>query len=261
MVALGADVRPPMRPERWAIETWGERGRATESLQMIRRHRPFFIAAIVAVPWLASGPGIGTARADDVQINTYTTGFQTEPSVSLDADGDFVVVWDSRGSSGSDTDLDSVQGQRYASDSSTAGAQFQVNTLPASAALPDSSSALRGSRATSTSRLNSAAPYNTHAWPPINRWSTRCFRIVERALRIGLGIKRASHGYEVVPEPGALVPALRGRQQIPVDPLRLPDVFGCDHRACLPDRIMGPTGRGSPTSSRRRSGRRQSSGR
>ena len=44
------------------------------------------------------------------------------------ADGDFVVVWDSYGSSGTDTSSISVQGQRYASDGSAQGAQFQINT-------------------------------------------------------------------------------------------------------------------------------------
>jgi hypothetical protein len=42
------------------------------------------------------------------------------------------------------------------------------------------------------SRLNSAAPYSTHAWPPISRLLTRCERNVERTLRIGLGVKRAT---------------------------------------------------------------------
>src|SRR4051812_15604238 len=87
-----------------------------------------------------------------------------------------------------------------------------------------------GSRARSRSRLNSAAPYNTQAWPPINRWATRCLRIVERALRIGLGIKRASHRDVVVPEPGALLPALPGGHPVPVGPLRLADVLDRDHR-------------------------------
>src|SRR5436309_6312704 len=78
--------------------------------------------------------------------------------------------------------------------------------------------------------LSSAAPYNTQAWPPINRWATRCPRIVERALRIGLGIKRASHRDVVVPEPGALFPALPGSHPVPVGPLRLADVLDRDHR-------------------------------
>ena len=37
------------------------------------------------------------------QVNTYTTDYQSYPSVAADADGDFVVVWDSFGSSGGDT--------------------------------------------------------------------------------------------------------------------------------------------------------------
>src|SRR3982750_2705883 len=85
------------------------------------------------------------------------------------------------------------------------------------------------SRARSRSRLNSAAPYNTQAWPPINRWATRCLRIVERALRIGLGIKGASHRDVVVPEPGALVPALPGRHAEPGTPFRLVEVLELDH--------------------------------
>jgi hypothetical protein len=47
--------------------------------------------------------------------------------VSLDTNGDFVVVWDSRGSSGTDSSHYSIQGQRFASNGSTIGRQFQVN--------------------------------------------------------------------------------------------------------------------------------------
>ena len=47
-------------------------------------------------------------------------------------DGDFVVVWESNGSSGTDTSSWSIQGQRYASNGSTLGAQFQVNTYTTS---------------------------------------------------------------------------------------------------------------------------------
>ena len=48
--------------------------------------------------------------------------------MGLDADGDFVVVWNSRGSGGTDSSARSIQGQRYASDGSAVGGQFQVNT-------------------------------------------------------------------------------------------------------------------------------------
>ncbi len=66
------------------------------------------------------------------QVNTYTDNYQYRPSVAADADGDFVVVWQSYGSSGTDTLGYSIQGQRYASNGSTLGAQFQVNTYTTS---------------------------------------------------------------------------------------------------------------------------------
>jgi RHS repeat-associated protein len=46
--------------------------------------------------------------------------------------------------------------------------------------------------ARSVPRLNSTAPYNTHAWPPISRLLTWCERSVEGTLRIGFGVKRAT---------------------------------------------------------------------
>ncbi len=96
---------------------------------MIRQHPWIFIAAVLLI---ASGAGSGTARADDVQVNTYTTSTQGVPSVSLDADGDFVVVWESQGSGGTDSLGYSVQGQRYASDGTTVGGEFQVNSYSTS---------------------------------------------------------------------------------------------------------------------------------
>jgi hypothetical protein len=46
----------------------------------------------------------------------------------VDSDGDFVVVWESMGSSGTDTHQSSIHGQRYASNGTAQGAEFQVNT-------------------------------------------------------------------------------------------------------------------------------------
>ena len=70
----------------------------------------------------------GTALGGEFQVNTYTTDFQGHPAVAAEADGDFVVAWHSCGASGSDASDMSVQGQRYASDGTPLGAQFQVNT-------------------------------------------------------------------------------------------------------------------------------------
>ncbi|MFC1849893.1 hypothetical protein ACFL27_06760 [candidate division CSSED10-310 bacterium] len=55
------------------------------------------------------------------QVNTYTTGSQSGCDVGIDNEGDFVVVWhDLNGNY-------SIQAQRFASDGSYSGSQFQVN--------------------------------------------------------------------------------------------------------------------------------------
>src|SRR5207302_7510917 len=58
----------------------------------------------------------------------YTTGNQQHAAVAMDPLGNFVVVWSSYGSSSTDTNSYSVQGQRFSANGTTAGGQFQVNT-------------------------------------------------------------------------------------------------------------------------------------
>lgn len=70
----------------------------------------------------------GSPRADEGQVNTYQLGSQESAVVAADAAGNFVVVWKSMGSSGSDTDLTSIQAQRFDPDGLPRGGQFQVNT-------------------------------------------------------------------------------------------------------------------------------------
>ena len=69
----------------------------------------------------------GSLVGGEFQVNTYTTDHQYFPSVAMDADGDFVVVWDSRGSYGPDTNT-SVQAQRYSANGTPLGGEFQVNS-------------------------------------------------------------------------------------------------------------------------------------
>ncbi|HEY8154554.1 MAG TPA: hypothetical protein VII72_10545, partial [Myxococcota bacterium] len=83
------------------------------------------LSLAAALPADAQAPSPAGAQ---FQVNTYTTIAQRFPSVAASADGRFVVVWQSNGSPGTDTSISSVQGQRYASDGSAQGAQFQVNT-------------------------------------------------------------------------------------------------------------------------------------
>jgi hypothetical protein len=70
----------------------------------------------------------GSAQGPQFQVNTYTTFGQDYAQVASAADGSFVVVWQSQGSAGTDTSQQSIQSQRYASNGTAQGAQFQVNT-------------------------------------------------------------------------------------------------------------------------------------
>jgi hypothetical protein len=74
----------------------------------------------------------GSTQGAEFQANTYTTGFQRHASVTADAEGDFVVVWESYGSSGTDTSGFSIRGRRYASSGSPQGPEFQVNSYTTS---------------------------------------------------------------------------------------------------------------------------------
>jgi hypothetical protein len=56
----------------------------------------------------------GAPASDDFQVNTYTTNAQHTPRVAPDGAGGFVVVWNSTGSTGTDSDENSVQAQRFA---------------------------------------------------------------------------------------------------------------------------------------------------
>jgi len=83
--------------------------------------------------WLRSIQGqrydaSGTAVGGQFQVNTCTTSHQNRPAVAVDGQGNFVVVWDSWCSHGTDTDGLSIQGQRYDASGTPAGGQFQVNS-------------------------------------------------------------------------------------------------------------------------------------
>jgi hypothetical protein len=66
----------------------------------------------------------GSPFGSEFQVNIYTTNLQGYPAVAAETDGDFVVVWQSFGSSGGDTDFYSIQGQCYDSAGSPVGSQF-----------------------------------------------------------------------------------------------------------------------------------------
>src|SRR5262245_34986933 len=94
---------------------------------------------IQAQRYAANGSPVGA----EFQVDSYTTSRVRYPSVATDSDGDFIVVWQSSSSPGTDSD-DSILGRRYASNGSPQGGDFQVNTYttygqlnPSVAAAPD----------------------------------------------------------------------------------------------------------------------------
>jgi hypothetical protein len=70
----------------------------------------------------------GAPQGPQFQVNSYTTNQQERPAVALDSEGAFVVVWQSRGSDGTDTSHQSIQGQFYDASGKPVGGQFQVNS-------------------------------------------------------------------------------------------------------------------------------------
>ena len=66
-------------------------------------------------------------EATDFRVNTYTTGTQEEPSIGVDADGRMVVVWESWVDP-FDDDQSAVHAQRFNSDGTPDGGEFQVST-------------------------------------------------------------------------------------------------------------------------------------
>ncbi|MGB5575677.1 MAG: hypothetical protein WBO69_20085 [Thermoanaerobaculia bacterium] len=64
---------------------------------------------------------------EEFQVNSYTTSWQVYPAVAVEPQGDFVVVWMSDGSYGTDTSGYSIQAQRYGANGAPVGGEFQVN--------------------------------------------------------------------------------------------------------------------------------------
>ncbi|QMS87343.1 cadherin-like domain-containing protein [Nostoc edaphicum CCNP1411] len=67
----------------------------------------------------------GVAQGSEFQVNTSTTNDQKNPTVAMDADGDFVISWQSLNQDGSGY---GIYAQRYNSAGVAQGSEFKVNT-------------------------------------------------------------------------------------------------------------------------------------
>ncbi len=81
--------------------------------------------APVFTPSVTTPPGL--AQGVEFRVNTFTTGAQGLPSVAMDADGDFVVAWESYGNQ--DGSAAGVFARRYNASGVAQGVEFQVNTF------------------------------------------------------------------------------------------------------------------------------------
>jgi hypothetical protein len=67
----------------------------------------------------------GLPQGTEFRANTYTNNDQDSPTLAMDADGDFVIAWESYRQDGSD---DGVYAQRYNAAGLPQGVEFLVNT-------------------------------------------------------------------------------------------------------------------------------------
>ncbi len=75
---------------------------------------------------LLAGLFITSASGGEFQVNTHTTRDQADPDIAVDANCGFVVVWRSYGQDGSSN---GIFGQRFDTNYSPAGDEFQVNSI------------------------------------------------------------------------------------------------------------------------------------
>ena len=73
--------------------------------------------------------GAGVPQGSEFRVNTYTTGDQKSPAVAIDADGDFVIAWQSIDQDGS---FWGVYAQRFNADGVAQAGEFRVNTFTTS---------------------------------------------------------------------------------------------------------------------------------
>ena len=95
-----------------------------------RLRRRLAAATLRTATATASSPGGSTPPASpqggEFRVNTFTTGNQSYPRVAMDADGDFVVAWESDGQDGSGY---GVFARRFNAAGVAQGAEFRVNTF------------------------------------------------------------------------------------------------------------------------------------
>jgi hypothetical protein len=106
-----------------SFTTADQRGAFAAGTLSFNYHRVFVWTSIEQ-----DGSGLGVfGRVDgsgEFRVNTYTNGYQADPSVAIDESGNFVVVW----TSDQDGSESGVFGQRFTPGGVPLGPEFRVNT-------------------------------------------------------------------------------------------------------------------------------------
>lgn len=87
----------------------------------------YFCIYVLLASLTSVGPVLAAAGAkvgEETLVNTATAGIQNTPAVAMDADGDYVVVWE-----GPDEVLSGIYAQRYSVNGSAIGNEIFVNTV------------------------------------------------------------------------------------------------------------------------------------
>ncbi len=71
---------------------------------------------------------LGTPLTATTQVNTFTEGNQRNASVAMDADGDFVIVWQSDQQDSYDGSA-GIYGKRFSANGAAIGDEFQIHTI------------------------------------------------------------------------------------------------------------------------------------
>ena len=90
---------------------------------------PFLLLS--SATWLEADEPV--PQGPSFQVNSYTTSYQQTPSVAVapsggGASGQFLVLWDSEGSTGSDTSSFGIQAQQLDASDVPMGSEYAVNT-------------------------------------------------------------------------------------------------------------------------------------
>jgi len=84
-----------------------------------------FVPALALIAMLPASVWGQAPAGSEFGVSTYTTNDQTKPAIASDANGNFVVVWQSDGPDGSNY---GIFGRRFNASGVPQGSEFQVNT-------------------------------------------------------------------------------------------------------------------------------------